>query len=906
MKKGKKGALSQLFWAFVFCLAGSTLPAFAQTPFVYVTNLVKAVSEPSSVGEFLIVKDSGPDITVEFEMLGTAVLGVDYVIVGGQTSVVVPGSDNVASVRVEVLDNLLMDADRTISLRLLPGPGYSVGAPDVATVVVKSDDPSPFPAGPFDIGFELRPTPLLRLNPPLVAADSPLTIRFYATGPSAAVFLDSALIDILKPLSGYCGAYFIRTLTNLSAGLHQFAAVVNRTNEASEIGTLPIRVADALLPPTNQGTISNATLVGASLFTFSDNDPQSSGAYIEFPVPAGAANWKSALFMTAYAGSRHRLSTYAGDGMVTSDDVMADAELVTTFTPSPINTPMQFDVTHWTRSRAGGYIGFKLQVDPADQPIAGATFNNAVLALFSETNDVPTHLTWLNFPTNAVFVADEPVVINLELSDPDSRITGVRISEVPSGAYGPAARSTLAGAALDFPPGTNFVSLVCSNLAVGQYTFEVQVTTESAAVNTFSQSVMISPGPVTAPAHRWLGSNGESKSFYVVDASGRAWVWGDNANGQLGLGFRSSPITRPVSLAPPAGKTWRQFTSASYCAVGVTDDGKIYGMGTNTGGASIGKTSNPNIPLPLPMGTSISARRAGLAEDSLWIINDRFEKVQMFKSQSSWPSPFLDLATGGNHVLAVDSSSRVSYSPTDTGFAGYVDLATPPWKSISTCATHSVAIDATGKLFAWGPDTTGTLPFFSNTNLTRPQLAGFPAGVTAWMKVAAGKYVSLVVDQDGRLWSWGKQGYTGSAEPYVQSRIVLVAVPGGETNWLDVAVGSSFAMALSARGDLYVWGDIPASPSPRHLDFPELVTGLPNLLSPSAPAATLVTFEPTSIGVSSQIKVDLIAPAGSNLAVETSPDLANWTIVTNIANSGPKSTITAPIPVESNLFFRVR
>jgi hypothetical protein len=205
-----------------------------------------------------------------------------------------------------------------------------------------------------------------------------------------------------------------------------------------------------------------------------------------------------------------------------------------------------------------------------------------------------------------------------------------------------------------------------------------------------------------------------------------------------------------------------------------------------------------------------------------------------------------------------------------------------------------------------GTEHTGSAPIFSTTNLTRPELAGFPKGVTAWTQVAMGTNVSLVVDQNGRLFSWGRRGYTGSAEPYVQSMIVPVHVPEDETGWLDVAVGSTFAMALSARGNLYVWGDIPASPAARHVDFPELVSGLPDLLSASATAEAIVTIEPTSIRLSPQFEADVIAPAGSNLSVQTSSDLANWVTVTNIANAGPKTRITAPVTAEGNLFIRVR
>lgn len=902
---GMRTVLSLRFvWACLMFFAGPAISASAQTPLVRVTNVVTMVTEPNSVADFLIIKDSGSEATVNFEILGSAVEGVDYVVVGSATSVTIPSDANVAMVRVEVLDDFLVEPEKTIILHLLPGAGYAIGTPQSATVTLRSDDP----VYTEQTRFTFEPA-LSGFDPPVVAPNTRLTLTvvadpFYRVGSSASVFLDSRMIGGAKyPASeSYFPLSFQLPLTSPAPGLHLVTAVFTKTNAGSQIVTQPIRVADAILQPASQGSISNATSVDTlSLNTRAGTDPGTSGAFLEFPVPTGATNWKAALFLSG--GDSGRLYAYRGNGVVTADDAAAEAELVTSFTVLG-NSQVQFDVTRWTQTNAGGYIGFKFQRDPLS---AGGTLYGPVLAFFSSSNDVPTNFRWRNYPAATQFV-DQMQSFDLEIYDADSRITNIRVfKEVQILPATNLVQTNIVQVVVDLPAGrTNFVSIPWTNATAGTHSLKIEVATED-GTTTHSYYFTLYPAAAGAPVHRWLGTDGESKSFYVVDAAGRAWVWGDNNNGQLGLGFRGHPVTRPALLPRPPGKKWRQFTSALFYAVGVTDDGAVYGMGQNLDGPSLFTTENPNVPIALPMVSSRFARRAGLTQAALWIINESSQLIQIGQNPS-FSNLYTDLETGGYHLLALDSSGRLLYGPNSVGEYSTFDAPTgsAPWNAFSTCLTHSLALDAKGRLFAWGQNTSGQLPFAAGISPQSPQLTAFPFGVTAWTKVAAGKNVSLAVDLSGKLFSWGQRGYTGSAEPYVPSKIVPVAVPPDELGWLDVAVGSNFAMALSASGNLYVWGDLPGSPTRRHVDFPELVPGLPELLKASAAIVPAVTFEPSSVALDSQFGVDLIVPAGTSFTVEMSRDLMNWTTVTNISNALPKTTFTAPVGDDGNFFFRVR
>src|ERR1051325_10660943 len=95
----------------IYFAAFATL-AFGQTPVVTVTNALATVTEPNSFADFVIAKGASSDVTVNFEMLGSAVLGTDYVVLGGETSVAMPGSANIATVRIQVLDDFFIEPDK--------------------------------------------------------------------------------------------------------------------------------------------------------------------------------------------------------------------------------------------------------------------------------------------------------------------------------------------------------------------------------------------------------------------------------------------------------------------------------------------------------------------------------------------------------------------------------------------------------------------------------------------------------------------------------------------------------------------------------------------------------------------------------------------------------------------------
>jgi hypothetical protein len=106
--------------------------------------------EPNIDGSFTIfLSDPAPvgGLTITYTVGGTATPGDDYVTLSG--SVFVPAGDTSVVIPVEVIDDVFIEDDETVIMTLTAGTGYTVGAPDEATVTIfDNDTPIYIPPGP--------------------------------------------------------------------------------------------------------------------------------------------------------------------------------------------------------------------------------------------------------------------------------------------------------------------------------------------------------------------------------------------------------------------------------------------------------------------------------------------------------------------------------------------------------------------------------------------------------------------------------------------------------------------------------------------------------------------------------------------------------------------------------------
>lgn len=125
-------------------------------------NASESVPNP---GAFLITRVGSTNfpVSVNFSLAGSASVGVDYQPIA--SPVAVPAGVVTATLEVTPINDALRESVETVFLRLLAAPGYIVGAPDTATVVISDDDnarPSISLTAPSEGGlYPITPTNIL-------------------------------------------------------------------------------------------------------------------------------------------------------------------------------------------------------------------------------------------------------------------------------------------------------------------------------------------------------------------------------------------------------------------------------------------------------------------------------------------------------------------------------------------------------------------------------------------------------------------------------------------------------------------------------------------------------------------------------------------------------------------------
>ncbi len=130
--------------------------------------------------------------------------------------------------------------------------------------------------------------------------------------------------------------------------------------------------------------------------------------------------------------------------------------------------------------------------------------------------------------------------------------------------------------------------------------------------------------------------------------------------------------------------------------------------------------------------------------------------------------------------------------------------------SIKVGSTFGLALDASGRVWAWGRGMTGVTgkespPANREENYPNPGVVpGLPQDI---VEIAAGEEVAFALSRDGTVWTWGgsntfgDQGYGNGA----QTSIPPKKVPGLD-NVIRISAVSYHGLALKNDGTVWAWG----------------------------------------------------------------------------------------------------
>jgi alpha-tubulin suppressor-like RCC1 family protein len=177
------------------------------------------------------------------------------------------------------------------------------------------------------------------------------------------------------------------------------------------------------------------------------------------------------------------------------------------------------------------------------------------------------------------------------------------------------------------------------------------------------------------------------------------------------------------------------------------------------------------------------------------------------------------VAAGGSHSLALDAEGRGwAWGANATGQLGdgaTADRLVPfrlpafgasPVGSLAAGKSHSLAVTEDGRVWAWGANTSGQLGDGTTTRRTSPVL--LPAfSASPVVAVGAGEGHSLALTADGRVWAWGANTSGQVGDGTWANRTTPVLLAAFATAPVEaVAAGANHSVAVAADGRAWAWG----------------------------------------------------------------------------------------------------
>jgi alpha-tubulin suppressor-like RCC1 family protein len=176
--------------------------------------------------------------------------------------------------------------------------------------------------------------------------------------------------------------------------------------------------------------------------------------------------------------------------------------------------------------------------------------------------------------------------------------------------------------------------------------------------------------------------------------------------------------------------------------------------------------------------------------------------------------PLLDVSGGYYHSVALRANGDVyAWGYNTYGQVGdntTVNKSVPTKvlnlsniKAIEAGYYHTLAIRNDGTLWAWGRNASGQIG--DNTTTQRPTAVQVTSLGTNVVAIAAGESHSLAITANGKLWAWGSNssGQLGNGTTTSSSVPVEVSTL---TNVIAVTAGASFTLALTGDGRLWGFG----------------------------------------------------------------------------------------------------
>ncbi len=322
----------------------------------------------------------------------------------------------------------------------------------------------------------------------------------------------------------------------------------------------------------------------------------------------------------------------------------------------------------------------------------------------------------------------------------------------------------------------------------------------------------------------------------ALKPDGTLWLWGNNWDGQLGLGNDPIIYSTPTPTRIGSDIPWNAVAPGGKHTTALKLDGTLWAWGDN-GNGQLGDVTTTDRYSPVPVATTlpwvtVSAgyiHTAALKSDgTLWTWGDNYygqlgDTTTAYKTapvQIGTESQWMAVSGGDHHTMALKTDGTLwAWGANWGGQLGdstMVDKHVPvqvgtdnQWVAVSTGGYHTMALKADSTLWAWGTNYDGQLgngthAIYSSQNISVPQ----KIGTDRWIAVAAGNCHTVALKEDGTLWTWGcnSSGQLGYVPAVVTEKYSPKQI-GTDNQWVAVAAGRDHTLAMKSDGTVWAWGE---------------------------------------------------------------------------------------------------
>ena len=272
-------------------------------------------------------------------------------------------------------------------------------------------------------------------------------------------------------------------------------------------------------------------------------------------------------------------------------------------------------------------------------------------------------------------------------------------------------------------------------------------------------------------------ATGTNHTLFIKN-DGTLWTSGDNSSGQLGLG---DYVSRDVPEQIGTDSDWVFIDAGYYTSFAIKANGTLWSWGFSSEGAlGLGGIGFSNVPA-----------QVGVLDDWVQVSSLRNHTVGLRGDGTLW-------AWGQNDSGQLGDGTSISkFEPTNVA-------AFESWALISAGGGHSLALTNSGALWGCGSNLQGQLGQGDAVNYLVDYTVLDNSG--SYLKIGAGSQHSIVLKEDGTLWSFGANGFgqLGNGDTVTVTSPIQVNT---DTDWTDISVGHTHSIAKKSNGTLYAWGD---------------------------------------------------------------------------------------------------